>query len=299
VGAFDERRTRLPDSFDGHPIRGGLEELEGFIRSELVDDVFIALPWSAEDRLMALTERLRQFPVRVYLASDLVKYRLPLSCMRVFLGLSVLEVLRPPFCGLRGAIKTLEDRVLALILSIILLPVLLAVAIAIKCDSSGPVLFRQKRYGFNNKPIKVLKFRTMFHHMGDPDAERLTAVRDPRVTRVGRFLRRTSLDELPQLINVLRGDMSLVGPRPHAAKAKAAGQLYQEIIRNYAARHRVKPGITGWAQVNGWRGDTDSEDKIVVRFEHDMQYIEEWSFLLDLKILALTLWVPFWQKNAY
>jgi len=178
-------------------------------------------------------------------------------------------------------------------------PLMLAIAAIIKVDSPGPVFFKQKRYGFNNRLITVWKFRTMHWDRTDGDAEIQTTKNDPRVTRVGKFLRRTSLDEIPQLINVLLGDMSLVGPRPHAIATKAAGKLFEEVVEEYTARHRVKPGITGWAQVNGWRGETDTGEQIQQRVRHDLYYIDNWSIPFDLKILLLTAFVVLLRKNAY
>jgi len=179
------------------------------------------------------------------------------------------------------------------------LPLLLLIAIAIKIDSPGPVLFRQKRYGFNNQLIEVLKFRTMRQDACDANGSNLTTPNDPRVTRLGHLLRRSSLDELPQLINVLRGEMSVVGPRPHAIEAKAADQLYQDVVSGYAARHKMKPGLTGWAQVNGWRGPTTTEEQIVKRVEHDLWYLENWSIYFDIKIIVMTAFVALFGKNAY
>jgi exopolysaccharide biosynthesis polyprenyl glycosylphosphotransferase len=178
-------------------------------------------------------------------------------------------------------------------------PLMLAIAIMIKLDSPGPVLFRQKRYGFNNQLIEVFKFRSMFTHMTDHNAEQLTQRNDPRITRLGAFLRRTSLDELPQFLNVVRGEMSIVGPRPHALSAKAGALLYQDAVKYYDARHRVKPGITGWAQVNGWRGETDTVEQIRKRVEHDLYYIEHWSILLDLKIIIRTITGGFTGHHAF
>jgi lipopolysaccharide/colanic/teichoic acid biosynthesis glycosyltransferase len=169
----------------------------------------------------------------------------------------------------------------------------------VKLDSRGPRFFRQKRYGFNNELFDVWKLRTMYVDQQDANAEKLATFDDPRVTRSGRFLRRSSLDELPQLFNVLVGDMSLVGPRPHALKAKAAGELYQDAVGEYAARHKVRPGITGWAQVNGWRGETDTREKILKRVEHDLYYIDNWSLWLDLGILLRTVPALLKQQNAY
>jgi lipopolysaccharide/colanic/teichoic acid biosynthesis glycosyltransferase len=171
--------------------------------------------------------------------------------------------------------------------------------IAVRLDSPGPVFFRQRRYGFNNEVIEVLKFRSMYHHMADPAARVCVTKNDPRVTRVGRFIRKTSIDELPQLIDVIMGKLSLVGPRPHAVNAHTHDQLWEQIVDGYFARHRVKPGITGWAQINGWRGEVDSDDKIRQRVEHDLFYIENWSVFLDLYILALTPFRLLNSENAY
>jgi lipopolysaccharide/colanic/teichoic acid biosynthesis glycosyltransferase len=173
------------------------------------------------------------------------------------------------------------------------------IAIAIKIDSRGPVLFRQKRQGFNNELIDVYKFRSMYVDQADAEADKLVTKHDPRVTRVGRLLRKTSLDELPQFFNVIKGDLSLVGPRPHALKAKAEEKLYADVVDGYFARHRVKPGVTGWAQINGWRGETDTEEKIQRRVEHDLYYIENWSVLFDLYILLMTPYALLKGENAY
>ena len=177
---------------------------------------------------------------------------------------------------------------------------MLMVAIAVKLDSKGPVLFKQKRYGFNNESIDIYKFRSMYADQADLTASKLVTKGDPRVTRVGRFIRKTSLDELPQLFNVVfSGNLSLVGPRPHAVHAKAENRLYDEAVDGYFARHRVKPGITGWAQIHGWRGETDSQEKIQRRVEHDLYYIENWSVLFDLYILSMTPFALLKTENAY
>jgi lipopolysaccharide/colanic/teichoic acid biosynthesis glycosyltransferase len=174
------------------------------------------------------------------------------------------------------------------------------IAVAIKLDSRGPVLFRQKRYGFNNELIEVYKFRSMYDDQADFTASKLVTKNDPRVTRVGRVIRKASLDELPQLFNVvIKGNLSLVGPRPHAVNAKAEQRLYDEAVDGYFARHRVKPGITGWAQVNGWRGETDTHEKLQNRVEHDLFYIENWSVLFDLYIVARTPIALLKTENAY
>ena len=194
----------------------------------------------------------------------------------------------PPLPPYQRVVKAGTDLVLGSIVLVLLAPILIGTAIAIKLDSPGPVLFRQKRHGFNNELIEVFKFRSMYVNQADAAAAKLVTKDDPRVTRVGRFIRKTSIDELPQLFNVLLGQLSIVGPRPHALQAKAANVLYYEAVEGYFARHRVKPGITGWAQIHGWRGETDTLDKIMQRVNHDLYYIEHWSLLLDLYILAMT-----------
>ena len=201
----------------------------------------------------------------------------------------------------RSVLKWLFDRVVGSLALLAALPVLGLVALAVKLDSPGPVLFRQKRFGFNNERIDVYKFRSLYHHQADPTASKVVTKNDPRVTRVGRFIRKTSLDELPQLFNVvLKGNLSLVGPRPHAVQSKLENRLFDEAVDGYFARHRVKPGITGWAQINGWRGEVDTDEKIQKRVEYDLYYIENWSVLFDLYILLKT---PFSlitkHENAY
>ena len=195
--------------------------------------------------------------------------------------------------------KTVFDCLAATCMLLLLAPFLVAVALLIALDSPGPVLFRQSRTGLNNRPFMILKFRTMHHSMADALAEQQTTRNDPRVTRIGGMLRRFSIDELPQLINVLRGDMSMVGPRPHAPNTKAAGQLFTDVVLNYALRHKVKPGITGWAQVNGWRGETKTVEEIRARVDHDLHYIQNWSMAFDVKIMLLTLLREVRSKTAF
>jgi exopolysaccharide biosynthesis polyprenyl glycosylphosphotransferase len=196
--------------------------------------------------------------------------------------------------------KWLFDKIVGSLALICAAPIMLMVAIAVKLDSKGPVLFKQKRYGFNNESIDIYKFRSMYADQADLTASKLVTKGDPRVTRVGRFIRKTSFDELPQLFNVVfTGSLSLVGPRPHAVHAKAENRLYDEAVDGYFARHRVKPGITGWAQIHGWRGETDSQEKIQRRVEHDLYYIENWSILLDLYIVAQTPFALIRSENAY
>jgi len=212
----------------------------------------------------------------------------------------VLDIFDKPIADWDVVIKLAFDKIVGTLALIALSPALALTALAIKLDSPGPILFKQKRYGFNNELIEVYKFRSMYADKVDSTASKLVTRDDPRVTRVGRFIRKTSIDELPQLFNVVfKGDLSLVGPRPHAIHAKAANRQYDEVVDGYFARHRVKPGITGWAQVNGWRGETDTQEKIQQRVEHDLYYIENWSILLDLYILLVTPASLLKTKNAF
>jgi exopolysaccharide biosynthesis polyprenyl glycosylphosphotransferase len=212
----------------------------------------------------------------------------------------MIDVADRPITDWDYVMKWLFDKIVGGLALLLLSPLMLLIAIAIKVDSRGPVLFRQKRYGFNNDLIEIYKFRSMYVDQADATASQLVTKGDPRVTRVGRFIRKASLDELPQLFNVVfRGNLSLVGPRPHAIHAKAEARLYDEAVDGYFARHRVKPGVTGWAQINGWRGETDTHEKIQRRVESDLYYIDNWSVLFDLYIIAMTPLALLSRKNAY
>jgi Undecaprenyl-phosphate glucose phosphotransferase len=258
------------------------------------------MPITAEQRLLQMLRKLWVLPVDIRLAAHSNKLRFRPRSYSYIGSVPVLDVFDKPIADWDVVMKSIFDRIVASILLVVLSPVLLAVAAAIKFDSKGPVLFRQKRYGFNNEMIEVFKFRSMFTEMLDPTASKLVTKNDPRVTRVGRFIRKTSLDELPQLFNVaFSGNLSLVGPRPHAVHAKAADRKYDEVVDGYFARHRVRPGITGWAQINGWRGETDTQEKLQARVEHDLYYIENWSILFDLYILLMTPFALVKGENAY
>jgi Undecaprenyl-phosphate glucose phosphotransferase len=283
----------------GHRVLGDVAQLVTLIRRNEVDRVVIALPWTDRERIMRVLAELADTPVDIRLAPELLRFEFAQRPAEFVGGVPLLRVLDRPVSGSAEVVKAAEDRILGSLLLLALAPVMLLIGIAIKLDSRGPVFFRQTRYGFNNNLIKVWKFRTMYQHMTDANASVLTQRDDPRVTRVGRVLRRTSLDELPQLLNVFTGEMSLVGPRPHALQAKAGDRLYEDVMRHYAARHRVKPGLTGWAQVNGWRGETDTPEKLTRRVEHDLHYIEHWSVWLDLQILLRTARVVVGGENAF
>jgi exopolysaccharide biosynthesis polyprenyl glycosylphosphotransferase len=238
-------------------------------------------------------------PVSIRLAPDLAGFEFPDRSYAEVAGLPMLLLFDRPISGWSQLVKAIEDRVLAALFLLVFSAVLILTSLAVRVTSRGSVLFKQKRYGFNNQLIEIWKFRTMYHDLSDHQADRLVTKDDERVTPIGRFLRRTSIDELPQLFNVLRGDMSIVGPRPHPVSAKAGGQLYYEVVDQYAARHKVKPGITGWAQVNGWRGETSTAEDIEKRVEHDLYYIDNWSIWLDFLIIARTIMVLLGDEKAY
>ncbi len=296
IGVFDDRIGRTGVEFAGVPVLGTVGNLVDFARKHRTDDVIIAMPWCAEERIHEVVSELEELPVNVHLGSDLIGFDYPNSHYSPFAGTTVLRLAIRPLAGWKKIVKYLEDKILATLLVIAFSPLMGIIALAIKLDSPGPILFRQPRYGFNNRAFSVFKFRTMYDDGLSEDDVPQAQRNDPRVTRVGRILRKTSLDELPQLFNVLQGTMSLVGPRPHAVPHN---QQYSRLIRGYFSRHRVKPGITGWAQVKGLRGETTDPEKMRARVKHDVWYIENWSLLRDLYILAKTAYVVWFQKSAY
>ncbi len=301
LGVFDDRHDdRSPSVLAGHPKLGTVDDLVSYARHVRLDLIIFALPITAEARILHMLRKLWVLPVDVRLAAHSHKLRFRPRNYSHIGRLPVLDMMDKPLADWNVVVKWLFDRVVGLVLLLALSPLMLAVAIAVKLTSRGPILFRQKRYGFNNELIEVFKFRSMYVDQTDATAAKLVTKGDPRVTPVGRFIRKTSLDELPQLFNVVfKGDLSLVGPRPHAVHAKAEERLYDEVVDGYFARHRVKPGITGLAQVKGWRGETDTEEKIQKRVEYDLQYIENWSIWSDIAILAMTPLSLLKTENAY
>ena len=274
------------------PYLGGLPRLLELIRGGAVDQVIIALPWSARSPVLELIRRLAEHPVRVRLAPNLEhnsRDRAP----------PLIDLAEPPLSGWTSLVKRAEDIFLALLALAVFAVPMVIVAVTIRLDSPGPALFRQRRTGFNNRDFEMLKFRTMQHRFADADGSRQAVHDDPRITRVGFFLRRTSLDELPQIFNALAGDMSIVGPRPHAPGTRVGGRLFDEVVADYASRHRVRPGLTGLAQVRGLRGPTDTEDRLARRIDSDLEYIERWSLWLDLKVLLRTAIVVVRMTNAH
>ncbi len=297
VGFYDDRHvSRLhPIDPEAGEIKGDLDKLVAETKHGRVDVVYIALPLRAEPRINAIIRRLQDTTASVYLAYDFGGFDVLRAQWGQVGGVPVMSVVENPFHGIEGVTKRVEDLLIgSLIMSAIALP-MLVIALVVRLSSKGPVFFRQRRYGLNGEEITVLKFRTMT--VTEDGAEVKQATRnDIRVTRVGHFLRRTSLDELPQFIQVLTGDMSIVGPRPHAV---VHNEQYRSLIQGYMLRHKVKPGITGWAQVNGWRGETDTLEKMAKRVEYDLAYIRDWALWMDLKIIMLTVLGVFRGKNAY
>ena len=301
VGVFDDRGDeRSAASCGGVPKLGSVNDLVAFARGTRVDLVIFSLPISAESRLLQMLKKLWVLPVDIRLSAHSNKLHFRPRSYSYIGAVPVLDIFDKPIADWDVVMKWLFDKIVGSLALICAAPIMLMVAIAVKLDSKGPVLFKQKRYGFNNESIDIYKFRSMYADQADLTASKLVTKGDPRVTRVGRFIRKTSFDELPQLFNVVfTGSLSLVGPRPHAVHAKAENRLYDEAVDGYFARHRVKPGITGWAQIHGWRGETDSQEKIQRRVEHDLYYIENWSILLDLYIVAQTPFALIRSENAY
>jgi Undecaprenyl-phosphate glucose phosphotransferase len=301
IGAFDDRTdSRSMPTINGVPNLGSIDDIVEFARKTRVDLVIFSLPIAAEGRILHMLKKLWVLPVDIRLSAHSNKLRFRPRSYSYIGTVPVIDVFDRPIADWDIVMKWLFDKIVGTLALIGLSPLMLLVALAIKLDSKGPVFFKQRRYGFNNELIEIYKFRSMYTEHADATASRLVTRNDPRVTRVGRFIRKTSIDELPQLLNVVFvGNLSLVGPRPHAVNAKAAEHLYDEAVDGYFARHRVKPGITGWAQIHGWRGETDSKEKIQRRVEHDLYYIENWSLLLDLSILFKTPFALLKSENAY
>lgn len=287
VGMYDDRGLeRLTDSdLGGKVLLGGLQKLVTDAKAGRIDVVYIALPLRAERRIQDLISRLADTTATVYVVADLFMFDLMHARWGNVGDLPVVSVFDTPFHGLGGWVKRLEDIVLSSIILILIAIPMLVIAVAIKLTSKGPVFFAQTRYGLNGRPIKVLKFRSMTTCDDGPVIVQAKKG-DARITPLGAFLRRTSLDELPQFWNVFTGQMSVVGPRPHAV---AHNEIYRGQIRGYMLRHKVKPGITGWAQVNGLRGETEVVEKMQSRVQHDLYYIDNWSLFWDLKIVFLTI----------
>lgn len=294
IGAFDDR---MPNRLDlGElTLEGNLQELLDRARDGQIDIVYITLPMHAERRIVHVIESLADTTVSVYVVPDLFVFSLYKARWVTVGGMPVISTFESPFYGTESWVKRAEDMLLSSLILLLISPLLVIIAASVKLSSSGPVIFRQRRYGLKGEIVEIWKFRSMT--VCDNGDKVVQAKRnDRRITPVGKFLRRTSLDELPQFINVLQGTMSIVGPRPHAV---AHNEQYRKLIRGYMLRHKVKPGITGLAQVNGWRGETDTINKMQKRVEHDLEYIQNWSLWLDIRIIFKTILVAFAGKNAF
>ncbi len=300
VGIFDDRKgDRSPAIVAGYPRLGTISELITFARKAPIDMMIVTLPLVAEKRLLRMLRQLWVLPVdiRLWLHRGDVSFRQ--AAFSLNSPVTMMDVFNKPIANWNSVVKRIFDVVVASLAIIVLSPIMIIAAIAVKLDSKGPILFKQMREGFNNQQIKIYKFRSLFTEQSDFDCKTAVKRGDNRVTRVGRFIRKTSIDELPQLFNVLTGDLSLVGPRPHVPNAQTNNKLWGETVYEYIARHKVKPGITGWAQVTGWRGEIDSEEKLKGRVEADLHYIENWSIWLDIYILLITPLRILNTENAY
>lgn len=295
-GFFDDRAgSPGAKNIKGIPVLGRCEDACAYVRKHRIDHVYLALPMRAEKVMRTVFDEMQDTTASVFLVPDLFVFELMGSYQQDIMGLPVFSLCESPLSGPFGVVKHLEDLIMASLILLLIWPLMLFIAIGVRLTSKGPVIFKQRRYGLNGMPIKVYKFRTM---SVCEDGEKISQARqgDVRVTRFGAFLRRTSLDELPQFFNVLQGRMSIVGPRPHAV---AHNEQYRKLIRGYMWRHKVKPGITGLAQVSGWRGETDTLEKMQRRVEFDLEYIRRWSIWLDIKIIIQTALMGFTGKNVY
>jgi len=296
LGVYDDRDPeRLPLDSMPAPLLGSVDEAIERAKSNEFRHVYIALPMLAKGRVKEILSSLSDTTARVYLVPDFYSYNLMQSKWRNVGSIPTLSVHDTPFYGVNTFLKRLEDVVIGSAILAAISPILAVIAIGVKLSSPGPVIFKQDRYGLDGKKIKVYKFRSMKTTENGNEVKQATKG-DPRVTKFGAFIRKTSLDELPQFINVLQGRMSIVGPRPHAV---AHNEEYRKLVSRYMLRHKVKPGITGWAQVNGFRGETDTLEKMEKRIEFDLRYIQSWSLYLDLKIIFLTIFKGFVGKTAY
>jgi putative colanic acid biosysnthesis UDP-glucose lipid carrier transferase len=293
IGFFDDRSAERIHGVENN--LGSICALPDYVRAHAVDIIYIALPMASQPRILKLLEDLRDSTASIYFVPDIFVFDLIQARVDSIGELPVVAVCETPFYGFNGVLKRISDIVIATAIVLAISPLLVAIAIGVKLSSPGPALFKQRRYGLDGRRIVVYKFRSM-SVLDDGDVVRQATRNDSRITRFGAFLRRTSLDELPQFINVLQGRMSVVGPRPHAV---AHNEVYRKLIRGYMIRHKVRPGITGLAQVNGYRGETETVEKMKARIEYDLMYLRNWSLLLDLQIILKTVLVVLRKQNAY
>ena len=299
-GIFDDRDDeRSPLIVEGYPKLGTIDDLVEFSRLCKIDMLIVTIPVTAERRVLQMLHKLWVLPLDIHLSAHMNKMQFRQRTYSYVGNLPTIPVFAKPIANWGSLLKRVLDIVVASVSLVVLSPLMIGTAIAIKRDSAGPVLFKQKRIGFNNEEVVVWKFRSLYHEQSDHAAKKSVTRNDDRVTKVGRFIRKTSIDELPQLFNVLMGTLSLVGPRPHIRNQATNNRLFEEVADGYMARHKVKPGMTGWAQIHGWRGEIDDDDKLKQRVQHDIYYIENWSIGLDLYILFTTPLKLFDQDGAY
>ena len=294
MGYFDDRARERLEGIGDAPLLGGLGQLAEFVKRHHVDHIYLALPMASQPRILKVLDNIKDTTASVFFVPDIFVTDLIQGQVDHVGGMPVVAVCETPFIGVSGMIKRMSDVILATLILILISPVMLFVAIGVKRSSPGPVIFKQRRYGLDGKEIVVYKFRSM-SSCDDGAVVKQASKNDQRITPFGAFIRRTSLDELPQFINVLQGRMSIVGPRPHAV---AHNETYRKLIKGYMVRHKVKPGITGWAQVNGFRGGDDL-DHMTKRIAFDLEYLRNWSLTLDLWIVFKTVWVVFRDRHAY
>ncbi len=295
LGYFDDRADDRVDA-DAATLRlGNLRQVSNYIRDHGVHEVYVTLPLGSQPRIVELLEQVQGTTASVFFVPDVFGISIIQGRLQDMNGVPVVGLCETPFTGTNRLVKRLSDLVLGTAILVLISPVLLAVAIGVKMSSPGPIIFRQRRNGLDGEEIVVYKFRSM-RSQDDGEVVPQATKADPRITPFGAFLRRSSLDELPQFINVLQGRMSIVGPRPHAV---AHNEQYRQLIKAYMVRHKVKPGITGWAQIHGLRGETDTIEKMQARVEYDLEYLRNWSLGLDLQIIARTIKLVFFDRNAY
>ncbi|ALV08305.1 undecaprenyl-phosphate glucose phosphotransferase [Roseateles depolymerans] len=295
LGFFDDRQDdRLHGDTSGR-ILGTLPELSDFVRAHGVREVYITLPLGSQPRIVQLLEQVQGTTASIFFVPDVFGISIIQGRLQDMNGVPVVGILETPFTGVNEVVKRISDIILASLILLLISPILVALAIGVKLSSPGPIIFKQRRNGLDGDEIIVYKFRSM-RSMDNGAVVKQATKGDPRITPFGAFIRRTSLDELPQFINVLQGRMSIVGPRPHAV---AHNEEYRQIIKAYMVRHKVKPGITGWAQVNGLRGETDTIDKMKARVEYDLEYLRNWSLGLDLQIIVRTVRLMVFDRHAY
>jgi Undecaprenyl-phosphate glucose phosphotransferase len=292
---FDDREPHRLPARSREMLWGTLADLANYVQKNCIQSIYITLPMAAQPRTLKLLDELKDTTASVYFVPDVSMFILGRMHFDEVGSIPVLAVCESPFTGVNGIIKRACDLVIALLVLVLLLPLIIAIAISVKLSSAGPIIFKQRRYGLDGREIVIYKFRTMSVCEDGPIIEQAKR-NDNRVTRIGAFLRRTSLDELPQFINVLQGRMSVVGPRPHAV---AHNEMYRKLIKGYMMRHKVRPGITGWAQIHGLRGRTDTVDKMRARIEYDLDYLRSWSLLLDLWIIVRTAGIICKDAKAY